>query len=309
MVHRALLDVSSLLYRAHFALAGTVYAPDGQPVGAVHGYLDMVTRLLRSRHPGETVHVYDHDWRPTARTEIYPAYKGARPPEPEEITAQFTLLREVLDLTGMAQAQTPGWEAEDAIGALVLAAADEDRIEMVSGDRDLLQLVRDDPRPVRLLFTVRGVSNLHEFDEAAVMEKYGVPASRYADFAILRGDPSDGLPGVPGVGEKTARALIETYGSLDAVITDATAEGPPQPGPFKGSPKLRARVREAVPYLRAMQTLVPVNAEAPVTIWSGRRDDEELKELADAWGLRGPAQRLTAALDSLNGMGPGGDAS
>jgi 5'-3' exonuclease len=296
VVHRMLLDVSSLLYRAHFALAGTVFAPDGRPVGAVHGYLDMVTRLLRSRHPDETVHVYDHDWRPTARTEIYPAYKGARPPEPEEITAQFTLLREVLDLTGMPQAQTPGWEAEDAIGALVRVAEAGDRIEMVSGDRDLLQLVRDDPPPVRLLFTVRGVSDLHEFDEAAVMAKYGVAASRYAEFAILRGDPSDGLPGVPGVGEKTARALIQAYGSLDAVMADATSADPPQPGPFKGSPKLRARVREAIPYLQAMQTLVPVNADAPMTLWSGTRDDVELRELAEDWGLRGPVQRLAAAL-------------
>ena len=114
---------------------------------------------------------------------------------------------------------------------------------MVSGDRDLLQLVRDDPPAVRLLFTVRGVSDLHEFDEAAVLAKYGVPASRYAEFAILRGDPSDELPGVPGVGEKTARALIIAYDSFDALMADAASDAPPQPGPFKGSPKLRARVR------------------------------------------------------------------
>jgi 5'-3' exonuclease len=295
------LDVSSLMYRAHFALADSVRAPDGRPIGAVHGYLDMVTRLLRSRHPDEAVHVYDHEWRPTARTAIYPAYKAARPPEPDGLPEQFTLLREVLDLVGMPQAQTPGWEAEDAIGALVVGAAPDDRMEMVSGDRDLLQLVRDAPPPVRLLFTVRGVSDLHEFDEAAVMAKYGVPASRYAEFAILRGDPSDGLPGVPGVGEKTARALIQSYPTFDALMADAALGGPPQPGPFKGSPKLRARVREAAPYLDDMRRIVPVNADAPMTLWSGTRDDGALRELADRAGLRGPVQRLSAALDSTSG--------
>ena len=285
------------MYRAYFALADTVRGPDGRSVGAVHGYLDMVTRLLNSRHPDETVHVYDHEWRPTARTAIYPPYKATRAVDPEGLPEQFTLLREVLDLTGMPQAQTPGWEAEDAIGALVVSAAPQDRVEMVSGDRDLLQLVRDDAPAVRLLFTVRGVSDLHEFDEAAVLAKYGVPASRYAEFAILRGDPSDELPGVPGVGEKTARALIQAYDSFDALMADAAAEGPPLLGPFKGSPKLRARVRAAAPYLEDMRTLVPVNVEAPMTKWSGEREDGALRDLAERVGLRGPVQRLVAALD------------
>ena len=237
--HRILLDVSSLIYRAHFAMPDSVRAPDGRRVGAVHGYLDMITRLIVSRRPTEAVHVYDHDWRPTARTDLYPAYKANRPPEPEELTVQFALLRDVLNLTGMPQAHTPDWEAEDAIGGLVRKADAGDLLEMVSGDRDLLQLVRDAPPPVRLLFTVRGVSELHEFDEAAVLEKYGVPADRYAEFAILRGDPSDELPGVPGVGEKTARALVQAYPSLDAMLADAASDGSPSPGPLKGKPALR----------------------------------------------------------------------
>jgi 5'-3' exonuclease len=299
MAHRILLDVSSMMYRAHFALGDTVRSPDGHPTGALHGYLDMVTRLLVTRRADQTVHVYDHDWRPTARTTIYPAYKANRPPEPDGLPEQFVLLREVLDHTGMAQAQTPEWEAEDAIGAVVEQAEPDDLIEMVSGDRDLLQLVRDAPPPVRLLFTVRGVSELHEFDEAAVEAKYGVPADRYAEFAILRGDPSDGLPGVPGVGEKTARALILAYPTFDELMRDAASDSP-QPGPMKGSPKLRARVRDAADYLDAMRELVPVNVTAPMSIWSGVRDDDPLKALADHHGLRGPVQRLIAALDSLD---------
>ena len=276
-------------------MGDTVEAPDGRPVGAVHGYLDMVARLVTSRRPDEVVHAYDHEWRPVARTDIYPAYKGNRPPDPEALPPQFELLRSVLDFTGMLQAQTIGWEAEDAIGAFCEDSRDTDRIEIVSGDRDLIQLVRDPV--VKFLFTVRGVSELLEFDEAAVESKYGVPPARYSEFAILRGDPSDGLPGVKGVGEKTARALVQTYGSLEELLADAASEEP-KPGPLKGKPALRARLRDSADYIAAMQRLVPVNADAPLDLRAGERDDEALRAAADEAGLRGPVQRLLAALDS-----------
>ena len=210
---------------------------------------------------------------------------------------QFALLRRVLDLTGMQQAQAPTWEAEDAIGALVVRASDDDLFEMVSGDRDLIQLVRDPS--VRLLFTVRGVSELLEFDEATVLAKYGVPASRYAEFAILRGDPSDELPGVKGVGEKTALALVQTYGSLDELLEDA-AGNTPREGPLKGKPALRARLREAEDYLAAMRMLVPIEVGCPVEVWAGARDDAALRALAEEHGLRGSVVRLLAALDSTS---------
>ena len=302
MTHRLVLDVSSLMYRAFFAMGETVGSPDGRPVGAVHGYLDMVARLIVSRRPDEVVHAYDHDWRPVARTEIYAAYKANRPPDPEALPGQFVLLRQVLDLTGMSQVQTRGWEAEDAIGAVCAAAFETDRIEMVSGDRDLLQLVRDPV--VKLLFTVRGVSELQEFDEAGVLERYGVPAGRYAEFAILRGDPSDGLPGVPGVGEKTARSLIQAYGSLEELLEDAAATEPNE-GPLKGKPGLRARLLGSADYIAAMQRIVPVNAGAPLDRWVSERNDAALAKLAEELGFKGPAQRLRAALD-LAATGTGG---
>jgi 5'-3' exonuclease len=267
-------------------------------MGTVHGYLDFVTRLLVSRRPDEVVHVYDHDWRPVARTDIYPGYKSDRLPDPEGLPEQFELLRTVLDLTGMPQAETPDWEAEDAIGALCARAPKTDRIEIVSGDRDLIQLVRDPI--VRLLFTLRGVSELLELDEAAVLDRYGVPAARYAEFAILRGDPSDSLPGVRGVGEKTARALMQTYTSLEDLLHDAET-ATPRDGPLRGKPALRARLREARDYIASMQRLVPVNAVAPVEVWSGQRDDDALRALAEERGFKGPAQRLIAALESLSG--------
>ena len=227
MTHRLLLDVSSMMYRAFFAMREPgVFTKDGRPVGGLHGYLDMVTRLINDRHPDEVVHVYDHDWRPMARTDIYPGYKGNRPPDPEGLPPQFEMLHRVLDLTGLLQAQTEGWEAEDAIGAFCADAADDDRIEIVSGDRDLIQLVRDPV--VRLLFTLRGVSELLELDEAGVLAKYEVPADRFAEFAILRGDPSDDLPGVRGVGAKTARDLVLDR-RFDLDFNTAVATGPARP--------------------------------------------------------------------------------
>jgi len=292
---RLLLDVSSLTYRAYFALRDPgVFAKDGSPVGAVHGYLDMVTKLIVDRRPDEVVHVYDHDWRPMARTDIYPGYKAARPPEPEDLTPQFALLRKVLDGTGMLQAQTEGWEAEDAIGAFCIEATADDRIEIVSGDRDLIQLVRDPI--VKLLFTVRGVSELAEYDEAGVFAKYGVPAARYTEFAILRGDPSDGLPGVRGVGEKTARDLVTGFGSIDAMLDAAEA------GSEAIKPTVRAKLVEARDYVARMQELVPVHTAAPLSLWAGDRDDAALLAHATDLAIKGPVQRLLAALDSADAV-------
>ena len=291
MTHRLLLDVSSLTYRAFFAMPDSVTAPDGRPINAVHGYLDMVTRLVATRRPDEVVHVYDHDWRPMARTDIYAGYKAARPDEPEDLTIQFAMLRELLDRTGMLQAQTENWEAEDAIGAFCIEADEDDRIEIVSGDRDLIQLVRDPV--VKLLYTLRGVSELGDYDEAGVLAKYGVPANRYAEFAILRGDPSDGLPGVRGVGEKTARELVNAFPSIDAMLEAADA------GAVLIKPGVRAKLLESRDYLADMQRLVPINGDAPLSLWAGERDDTVVDEAADL-GLKGPLQRLFAALDSAH---------
>jgi 5'-3' exonuclease len=295
MTHRLILDVSSMMYRSHFALGDSMRTADGRAIGALHGYLDMVARLVKSRRPDEVVHAYDHDWRPVARTDLYPAYKGTRVVDPEGLPEQFVLLREILGPTGMLQAQSPDWEAEDAIGAFCVDAGPEDLVEAVSGDRDLIQLVRDPS--VKLLFTVRGVSELLELDEAGVLAKYGVPAGRYAEYAILRGDPSDELPGVPGVGEKTARALVQAYPSLDAILEDA-ASAAPRPGPLKGKPGLRSKLLGARDYLEVMKQVVPINVEAKLELWAGERDDDALRILAEDLGVRGPVQRMMAAVDS-----------
>ena len=287
-----MLDTSSLLYRAYFALPDSIKDPKGRPVNAVHGYLDMVARLQRDRGPHEIIHALDDDWKPAARVEAYADYKSKRNEEPDDLTAQFELLAEALGLLGMTQAWAPDWEAEDAIGTLCARAPKRDRIEIVTGDRDLLQLVRDPG--VRVLITKRGVSDLGEMDEAGVEEKYGVPPSRYADFAILRGDPSDALPGVMGVGEKTALALVKAYDSLDEMIEDARAAKSSRK-PLKGSPGLKSRVAGAADYIVAMRDVVPIRTDLEIVEEVSERDDQALDKLAKARRLEGPVRRIREA--------------
>jgi 5'-3' exonuclease len=287
-----LLDTSSMLYRAYFALPDSIKDPKGRPVNAVHGYLDMVARLFRDRGPDEIVHCLDDDWKPAGRVAAYEGYKAARAEEPDDLTAQFELLAEVLPLLGMPQAWAPEWEAEDAIGTLCAQAPKRDRIEIVTGDRDLLQLVRDPG--VRVLITRRGVSDLGEMDEAGVKEKYGVPASRYADFAILRGDPSDALPGVVGVGEKTAKALVNAYDSLDAMLEDARAERSSRK-PLKGAPGLKARLAGAADYIATMRDVVPIRTDLKIEMDDPEPDDAALNRLAKRRRLEGPVRRIREA--------------
>jgi 5'-3' exonuclease len=297
VVKRLLLDASSLMYRAFFALPDSIKDGKGRPINAVHGYLDMTARLIRSREPGEVVHCYDDDWRPAPRVAAYGGYKATRAVDPGNLPEQFEMLGDMLDAIGMRQVSAPGWEAEDAIGVLCARAGRRDRMEIVTGDRDLVQLVRDPM--VRVLFTRKGVSELDVLDEPAVQEKYGVPANRYAEFATLRGDPSDELPGVPGVGEKTARQLIEAYPSIEALVEDAQADKR-KGTPLKRSPSLRARIREAAPYLETMREVVPIKTDLELREWGGKRDDRALDRLAERLKLTGPVRRLRAAM----GEGP-----
>lgn len=290
--HRLLLDTSSLAYRAFFALPSSITDGEDRPVNAVRGYLDMAAHLYRSHRSGvEVLHCLDADWRPQPRVDAYPDYKADRPPDPEGLPWQFELLEEVLDAFGETRVEADGWEADDAIGTLAVAAEAGDRVDIVTGDRDLLQLVRDadaDGPAVRVLFTVRGVKELATFDAAAVQAKYGVPPERYVDFASLRGDPSDGLPGIKGIGEKTARDLIRAH----ATLADVVAAAPTL------SKRLGQNLVAGQEYLAAMRTVVPVRTDLSLTRRDGVRDDARLAELAERHRLSGPVERLTEAQDA-----------
>ena len=245
----------------------------------------MTSTLLRDRSPAGLVHTFDVDWRPAWRVAAYEGYKSQRRPDPPELPGQFDVLHELLNAAGMPVAGAPGYEADDVIGTLAVAAGAHDPVEVVTGDRDLLQLVRDPV--VAVLFTVRGVSNLERFDEAAVLAKYGVRADQYVDFATLRGDPSDGLPGIRGIGEKTAAWLVSTHGSLDAAVA-ARATLPAG---------IAHALRHAEEYLAAMRTVVPVCTSVDYAITPARPPDEALLErLAATHGVEGPVRRLLDAL-------------
>ena len=290
MTHTLLLDTSSLMYRAFYALPDSMVDTDGHPINAVHGYLDMTARLQQDYAPDEIIHVYDADWRPAGRTDVYPPYKGDRPEEPETLVPQFELLRRVINAAGLTSAESPDWEADDAIGTLCAQGNQGDQLDIVTGDRDLLQLVRDscsgdsnhEGAVIRVLYTVRGVTNLAIFDEAAVLDKYAVPSHRYVDFSILRGDPSDGLPGVKGIGEKTAAKLIQVYPTLDALIADAD----------KQTPKMAENLRTAQEYISKMFHVVPIQQSVEVITNRPQKDPSELKRLADHYRIGGPLGRL-----------------
>ncbi|MDP9312421.1 MAG: 5'-3' exonuclease [Chloroflexota bacterium] len=292
MTYTLLLDTSSLMYRAFFALPPTIVDGEGRPVNAVHGYLDMTARLQTVYRPDRIVHVFDHDWRPAQRVAVYPGYKAERPDDPPSLPPQFDLLREVLQAFGAPLAEAPGWEADDAVGALCVREEANALVDIVTGDRDLLQLVRDNngAATVRVLLPVRGVGELAVFDPDAVKTKYGVPPERYVDFATLRGDPSDGLPGVKGIGEKTARTLVAKYPDLHALLADVAAL----------PPRIGASLREAGPYLAAMQQVVPIRTDVAVQLTEAERDDARLADLGARYRLAGAIARLRTAMEALN---------
>jgi len=262
------LDTAHLYFRAFFGVPDSVRAPDGTPVNAVHGLLDTITRLVGTHRPDRLVAAWDDDWRPAFRVAAIPSYKAHRVAAerpgggwveevPPALVTQIPVIAEVLAAAGVARLGAGGFEADDVIGTLVArASAAGEPALVVSGDRDLFQLV-DDAAGVRVLYTGRGVSNLEVVDQARLRERYGVPdGDRYADLAVLRGDPSDGLPGVAGIGEKTAAALLDRFGDLAGVLRAVET----------GDPALtraqRTRLAAARDYLAAAPAVVRVLRDA-----------------------------------------------
>ncbi|HWU32065.1 MAG TPA: 5'-3' exonuclease, partial [Marmoricola sp.] len=225
---RLLLDTASLYFRAFFGVPDSMRSPQGEPVNAVRGLLDFITRLVEEYEPTEIVCCWDDNWRPTWRVALIPSYKQHRVVEarpdgdieeiPDPLELQIPVIRAVLDAIGIAVVGAEDHEADDVIGTLATNAGMP--VDIVTGDRDLFQLV-DDAKSIRVLYTARGVARHEKVTDVVVVEKYAVLPSQYADFATMRGDASDGLPGVAGVGEKTASSLLLKFGTLDGIIRAA----------------------------------------------------------------------------------------
>jgi 5'-3' exonuclease len=294
-----LLDTPSLYFRAFYGIPDSVTAADGTPVNAVRGLLDFMARLIRDFRPTRVVAAMDDDWRPAWRVEALPSYKAHRvsptggDQTPPGLELQVPIIEDVLAALGVARLGAKDYEADDVIGTLCASAGCP--TDVVTGDRDLFQLVRDD-QPVRIVYTAKGVGQATAWTEADVAAKYGIPGRAYGEFAILRGDPSDGLPGVAGVGEKTAAALVTKFDTVEAIVAAA------QSGSDDGFPAgSRAKILAALDYLEHAPPVVRVVCDVELPDVDDRlpakpRDAERLVELCDRWSLDSAMNRLLAAI-------------
>jgi 5'-3' exonuclease len=310
-----LLDGASMWFRSYFGVPSSITAPDGRPVNAVRGFIDNIAALVTQHRPGRLVVCLDLDWRPQWRVDLIPSYKAHRVLEehpdgepdieevPDDLTPQVAMIMELLDAFGIATAGAPGFEADDVLGTLATREQTAPAI-VVSGDRDLLQLASDDGPGIRVFYIGRGLAKAVLYGPAEVAETYGVPLDRagaaYAELALLRGDASDGLPGVAGIGEKTAATLLQTYGSLAAI--EAAAQDPTS----KMAAAQRKKLLAAADYITAALPVVLVATDAPVSLSTesdalplAARDPQRMADLAGKYGVVNSVARLQKALDKL----------
>ena len=303
-----LLDTASLYFRAFYGVPDTIRRADGLPVNAVRGLLDMIARLTTDYSATHLIACWDDDWRPQWRVDLIPSYKSHRVAElvpgaadvevvPDLLEAQIPMIRRVLELAGIAVVGAAEHEADDVVGTYASHAGLP--VDVVTGDRDLFQLV-DDARQVRVIYTARGMKNLELITEVVVVGKYHVLPQQYADYATLRGDASDGLPGVAGIGEKTAASLLLQYGTLDGLLAAARDAGRGLSSP------VRSKLAAAADYLTVAPAVVkvvrdlelPTLEEAGAQLHSVAGDSRaELERLATEWNLGGSVRRLLEALD------------
>ena len=291
-----LIDAAGLYFRAFYAVPESITTPDGRPVNAVRGYLDMAASLIDRQRPRRFVSCLDLDWRPAFRVELIPSYKAHRVAPtggeliPDTLAPQVPMLLNVLDALGLGCAGADGFEADDVIATI--AAREQVTVDVVTGDRDLLALATD---RVTVLYTGKGLAKMEALGPAEVLAKYGIPAEHYADFAVLRGDPSDGLPGVAGVGEKTAAALVSRFGATEDIVAAALAGDDGFPA------GAAAKVRAAVDYLAVAPAAVRGRTDAPVAEVDDElrvqpRDAQRLEALGEEYGVANSIKRMQAAI-------------
>jgi 5'-3' exonuclease len=277
-----LVDGSSMIFRAFYGVPQTTRAPDGKPVNAVRGFLDTMARYITERKPHRVAVTTDEDWRPDWRVELIPSYKTHRTgePVPHDLIPQMPIIMDSLAAVGVDALGLAGYEAEDIIASLVSKV--DPPIEIASGDRDLFSLIRD--REVVVLYPEKGGPAY--VDEAEVERRYSIPGRSYADYAILRGDPSDGLPGLAGVGDKKAADLVRRYGSVGAML---------EAGVFRSTD---------ADYLKKASKVVPPVSDLKIKVPRGRRakwpdDLARVEELGRRYGIASSFERLIKALRSM----------
>lgn len=303
----ALLDSASLYFRAFYALPDSMTAPDGQQVNAVRGFADAIARVLTERRPTRLVACLDADWRPAFRVRALPTYKTHRVADlahnieevPDTLTPQIPIILDLLDAVGLATAEADGYEADDVIGALA-ARETADPVEVVTGDRDLFQLVRAEPTPVSVVYVGAGWAKVATMGPAEVAAKYGLPIANagpaYADMAALRGDPSDGLPGVAGIGEKTAAKLITRFGSLEGLVAAAAQDDSPVPQRWREALAAEAKYVAAAPLVVRVATDADVTVDRDDRVPAKPRDLDRVRDLQQRWNLSVSVDRLLEAL-------------
>ena len=295
-----LLDSASLWYRAYYGMPDTMQSPDGTPVNAIRGYIDMTARLISVYKPDRLVACLDGDWRPTWRVELFPDYKanrleeeGDEEEEPETLTPQIPILLDLLDLFGIPVVGVDDFEADDVMATY--AEIERGPIRIVTGDRDLFQMV-DDKRDIKVVYLAKGISSHDLVDIAYVEKKYGIPGDRYALFAMFRGDPSDGLPGVKGIGEKGAAVIANAFANVDEVLAAAHAAHDSLP------PALAKKIIAGADYLRIAPTVVQVARNAPLptvdlSMPKAPSDLSAIYQFKERYGLGASVDRLISALD------------
>jgi 5'-3' exonuclease len=294
-----LLDSASLWYRAYYGMPDTLLAPDGTPVNAIRGYLDMTARLVGIYKPDRLVACLDGDWRPSWRVDIFPEYKANRleeesdeEVEPETLTPQIPILLDILDLFGFPVVGVDDFEADDVMATY--AEVERGPIRIVTGDRDLFQMV-DDKRDIKIVYLAKGISQHDLVDIKYVADKYAIPGDRYDLFAMFRGDPSDGLPGVKGIGEKGAAVIANNFATVEDALAAAHEAHAALP------PALAKKIIAGADYLSIAPKLVRVARDAPLpkvdlALPQAPADLSKLYQMKDQYGLGASIDRLIAAL-------------
>jgi 5'-3' exonuclease len=294
-----LLDSASLWYRAYYGMPDTMLAPDGTPVNAIRGYLDMTARLITMYSPKRIVACIEGDWRPSWRVGLFPDYKANRleedgegEEEPDLLTPQIPILLDLLDEFGIPMVGVDDYEADDVMATF--AVREQGPIRIVTGDRDLFQLV-DDKRDVKVVYLAKGLSQHDLVDKAWVNRKYAIPGDRYALFAMFRGDPSDGLPGVRGIGEKGAALIANHFADVDQALQGA------HDAHEALTPALAKKIIAGADYLKIAPTLVNCARDVAlptldITMPKAPADLSKIYAIKERYGLGASVDRLIAAL-------------